>query len=205
MNTSAGGIKARRCKSPRPPSISHTDHNTAVSANVSAARWAGSAEPEWSREVRLLHTSFFLKPPLPWSDAQDAGITAALGVFVPRLLRELGDSITKSDVVRQQKLVVLQLNHIMRIKHERSDGLQENRWCGFEYSSLEAPTNVPQWGPALILVADPTTSKSIGWPKHHFPSYHISLCFVWTWLIVGLCVCVCVCPSCSQGYLDYCW
>lgn len=69
-----------------------------------------------SRKDRLLHV--LSEAPLAviqYTGCQDDSIRGLRAVFVSCLLRELGDSITKSDVVRQQKLVVLQLGHIMRV------------------------------------------------------------------------------------------
>lgn len=56
--------------------------------------------------------------------------------FVFCLSGGLEDLITKSDVPRQLKLVVLQLSHVMRISHQKTSAVQMSRWSGFEYCSL---------------------------------------------------------------------
>lgn len=97
-----------------------------------------SAEPLQSRicrKARRLHTkseaATVIKP-----KAKDAGITIAGAVCMVSslsLIGERGDSITKSDVLRQLKLVVLQLSHVMRISHEKTSVVEMNRWSEFEY------------------------------------------------------------------------
>lgn len=111
MNRSSYSIKACPCRSQRTPFIGYTCHKAAISATVMAALESESAAPESKGQVTA-------RPPLAviqYTGCQDHSIRGLRAVFVSCLLRELGDSITKSDVVRQQKLVVLQLGHVMGI------------------------------------------------------------------------------------------
>lgn len=68
-------------------------------------------------------------------DYSEGGLCAC---FVFCLSEELSDLITKTDVLRRLKLVVLQLSHVMRITHQRRSVGQRNSWSGFEYCSLFA-------------------------------------------------------------------
>lgn len=116
MYRSSHSIKACPCRSQRTPFMGYTCHKAAISATVTAALESESAAPEQSGRDRLLHV--LSEAPLAviqYTGCQDHSSGGLCAVFVSCLLREFGDSITKSDVVRQQKLVVLQLGHIMRV------------------------------------------------------------------------------------------
>lgn len=117
-----------------------------------------SAEPQQSRICRKaerLHTeseaATVMKP-----KAKDAGIAIVGAVCMLSLLSvigERGDSITTSDVLKQLKLVVLQLSHVMRISHEKTSVVEMNRWSEFEYCSL--------WASNIIQVRTITSNKII--------------------------------------------
>ena len=163
MNVSVSSIKACRCRSQRSrlaslklhlydaeAFISRTYHKTAISANIAAARNFSQRAPLHPSPPRVLaverlgdFTPLFHVWPVQRMLASRQWGLHTCSVFC--VSGELSDLITRGDVLKQLRLVVLQLSHVMRISHQKLRVVWRNRWSGFGYCSLLASILTQVW------------------------------------------------------------